>query len=108
MWPAVGVSSVRAAALCYAEFASTVPVAGSPTRSPTPLRASWSPGGRLRLVLESRWAAGVVAKGWSATRAFLGLIGPHRRASPSRCRPVQLRLGALLIIAALTWATHAG
>ena len=32
------------AALCYAEFASTVPVSGRPTRSPTRRSASWSPG----------------------------------------------------------------
>lgn len=45
------------AALCYAEFASTVPVAYPPTRSPTPRSANWSPGSSAGTwCWNSRWA----------------------------------------------------
>jgi len=65
------------AALCYAEFASTVPVAGSA------YTFSYATFGELvawvvgwDLVLEFALAAGVVAKGWSAYLAqFLELVG---------------------------------
>ena len=72
--PSIVISFVLAAiccalaALCYAEFASTVPVSGRPTRSPT------RPSGELvawiigwDLLLELMLGASVVAQGWSRT-----------------------------------------
>src|SRR4030088_3469634 len=95
--PAVALSFVLAAiacglaALCYAEFASTVPVAGSA------YTFSYATFGELvawvvgwDLVLEFALAAGVVAKGWSAYLAqFLGLIGvPLKSASFQLAGPI--------------------
>jgi len=99
------------AALCYAEFASTVPVAGSA------YTFSYATFGELvawvvgwDLVLEFALAAGVVAKGWSAYLAqFLGLIGvPLKSASFQLAGPISFDWGALLIIAALTWVIATG
>jgi len=99
------------AALCYAEFASTVPVAGSA------YTFSYATFGELvawvvgwDLVLEFALAAGVVAKGWSAYLAqFLGLIGvPLKSASFQLAGPISVDWGALLIIALLTWVIAAG
>jgi basic amino acid/polyamine antiporter, APA family len=99
------------AALCYAEFASTVPVAGSA------YTFSYATFGELvawvvgwDLVLEFALAAGVVAKGWSAYLAqFLGLIGvPLKSASFPLAGPISFDWGALLIIAALTWVIATG
>jgi APA family basic amino acid/polyamine antiporter len=99
------------AALCYAEFASTVPVAGSA------YTFSYATFGELvawvvgwDLVLEFALAAGVVAKGWSAYLAqFLGLVGvPLSSASISLAGPFTFDWGALLIIVVLTWVIAVG
>jgi APA family basic amino acid/polyamine antiporter len=99
------------AALCYAEFASTVPVAGSA------YTFSYATFGELvawvvgwDLVLEFALAAGVVAKGWSAYLAqFLELVGvPLKSASVPLGGGFTFDWGALLIIAALTWVIATG
>ncbi|WP_106848784.1 amino acid permease [Blastococcus sp. Marseille-P5729] len=81
--PAVVISFLIAAAccgfaaLCYAEFASTIPVSGSAyTFSYASLGelVAWIIG--WDLLLELRLGAGVVAQGWSAyLQIFLGPIG---------------------------------
>jgi APA family basic amino acid/polyamine antiporter len=92
------------AALCYAEFASTVPVAGSA------YTFSYATFGELvawiigwDLVLEFGFAAAVVAKGWSLYLAqFLGLIGLPVSKASFEIAGITVDWGALLIVAALT------
>ncbi len=103
--PAISVSFVIAAitcglaALCYAEFASTLPVAGSAyTFSYATFGefVAWVIG--WDLILEFAVGAAVVAKGWSSyLGTVFGFAGGH-----TVLGPVTLDWGALLIIAVLT------
>lgn len=102
--PAISVSFVIAAvtcglaALCYAEFASTVPVAGSAyTFSYATFGefTAWIIG--WDLILEFAVAAAVVAKGWSS---YLGTVFGFSGGTVD-LGPVTLDWGALLIIAVL-------
>ncbi|MGE4024600.1 amino acid permease [Mycolicibacterium sp.] len=110
--PAISVSFVIAAiacglaALCYAEFASTVPVAGSAyTFSYATFGefVAWIIG--WDLILEFAVAAAVVAKGWSS---YLGTVFGFG-GGITEVGAVQLDWGALLIIAFVTailaWGT---
>jgi APA family basic amino acid/polyamine antiporter len=110
--PAVSVSFVIAAiacglaALCYAEFASTVPVAGSAyTFSYATFGefVAWIIG--WDLILEFAVAAAVVAKGWSS---YLGTVFGFGGGS-AEIAGLQLDWGALLILALVTvilaWGT---
>lgn len=102
--PAVSLAFVIAAiccslaVMCYAEFASTVPVAGSAyTFSYATFGefVAWIIG--WDLVLEFALASAVIAKGWSL---YLGnLVGG---ATVIDLGPIELDWGALLIVAALT------
>ncbi|MGV0720038.1 amino acid permease [Mycolicibacterium elephantis] len=103
--PAISVSFVIAAitcglaALCYAEFASTVPVAGSAyTFSYATFGefVAWIIG--WDLILEFAVAAAVVAKGWSS---YLGTVFGFGGGNVNLFG-VQLDWGALLIIAFVT------
>ncbi|RDI52857.1 amino acid/polyamine/organocation transporter (APC superfamily) [Nocardia mexicana] len=103
--PSVSLAFVFAAiacgltALCYAEFASTVPVAGSAyTFSYATFGefAAWIIG--WDLVLEFALAASVVAKGWSQ---YLGQI-PGGITPIVHVGPVKFDWGAVLLIAVLT------
>src|SRR4051812_40985383 len=91
------------AALCYAEFASTVPVAGSAyTFSYATLGEfiAWIIG--WDLVLEFAVGSAVVAKGWSEYLAnVLGLLGADI-STEVHLGPVTLDWGALLLIGVLT------
>jgi APA family basic amino acid/polyamine antiporter len=113
--PAVSISFVIAAiacglaAMCYAEFASTVPVAGSAyTFSYATLGEliAWIIG--WDLVLELALGASVVAKGWSL---YLGNLfdqfGGDLTASVA-LGPVTFDWGAVLIVLAITWLLVAG
>lgn len=102
--PAISVSFVIAAitcglaALCYAEFASTVPVAGSAyTFSYATFGefTAWIIG--WDLILEFAVAGAVVAKGWSS---YLGTVFDFSGGTMD-LGPVTLDWGALLIIGAL-------
>ncbi len=108
--PAIVISFVLAgvtcglAALCYAEFASTVPVAGSA------YTFSYATMGELiawiigwDLVLEIALGAAVVARGWSAY--FHDLLGLPSWLAGDDARP---DLAAILIVAALTALAIAG
>ncbi len=104
--PAIALSFVIAAitcglaALCYAEFASTLPVAGSAyTFSYATFGEfiAWIIG--WDLILEFAVAAAVVAKGWSS---YLGDGVQLRRRHNANSAAVQLDWGALLIIAFVT------
>jgi basic amino acid/polyamine antiporter, APA family len=110
--PAISISFVIAAvscglaALCYAEFASTVPVAGSAyTFSYATFGEfiAWIIG--WDLILEFAVAAAVVAKGWSS---YLGTVFGFGGGIADFVA-VQLDWGALLIIAFVTailaWGT---
>jgi APA family basic amino acid/polyamine antiporter len=110
--PAISISFVIAAiacglaALCYAEFASTVPVAGSAyTFSYATFGefVAWIIG--WDLILEFAVAAAVVAKGWSS---YLGTVFGFG-GGVADLGAVQLDWGALLIIAFVTailaWGT---
>lgn len=110
--PAISVSFVIAAiacglaALCYAEFASTVPVAGSAyTFSYATFGefVAWIIG--WDLVLEFAVAGAVVAKGWSS---YLGEVFSFGGAT-AEVFGLQVDWGALLIIAFVTailaWGT---
>lgn len=103
--PAISISFVFAAiacglaALCYAEFASTVPVAGSAyTFSYATFGEfiAWIIG--WDLILEFAVAAAVVAKGWSS---YLGTVFGFAGGS-AEVAGLQLDWGALLIIAFVT------
>ncbi|BBY79664.1 amino acid permease [Mycolicibacterium pulveris] len=103
--PAISVSFVIAAitcglaALCYAEFASTVPVAGSAyTFSYATFGefVAWIIG--WDLILEFAVAAAVVAKGWSS---YLGTVFGFSGGNMNLLG-LQLDWGALLIIAFVT------
>jgi APA family basic amino acid/polyamine antiporter len=103
--PAISVSFVIAAitcglaALCYAEFASTVPVAGSAyTFSYATFGefTAWIIG--WDLILEFAVAGAVVAKGWSS---YLGTVFGFSGGTTD-LGPVTLDWGALLIIGALS------
>ena len=100
--PAISISFIIAAiscglaALCYAEFASTVPVAGSAyTFSYATFGEfiAWIIG--WDLILEFAVAAAVVAKGWSS---YLGTVFGFAGGS-AELFGLQLDWGALLIIA---------
>ena len=110
--PAISISFVIAAiacglaALCYAEFASTVPVAGSAyTFSYATFGefVAWIIG--WDLILEFAVAAAVVAKGWSS---YLGTVFGFGGGTAD-LGGLQLDWGALLIIAFVTvilaWGT---
>ncbi|KUH93804.1 amino acid permease [Mycobacterium sp. IS-3022] len=103
--PAISISFVLAAiacglaALCYAEFASTVPVAGSAyTFSYATFGefVAWIIG--WDLILEFAVAAAVVAKGWSS---YLGAVFEFGGGTAD-FGAVRLDWGALLIIAFVT------
>ncbi|MGV9797965.1 APC family permease [Mycobacterium sp. NPDC003449] len=103
--PAISISFVIAAiacglaALCYAEFASTVPVAGSAyTFSYATFGEfiAWVIG--WDLILEFAVAAAVVAKGWSS---YLGTVLGFDGGTVD-LGPVQLDWGALIIIVFVT------
>ena len=103
--PAISISFIIAAiacglaALCYAEFASTVPVAGSAyTFSYATFGEfiAWIIG--WDLILEFAVAAAVVAKGWSS---YLGTVFGFAGGS-AELFGLQLDWGALLIIAFVT------
>ena len=108
--PSVSLAFVMAAvacglaALCYAEFASTVPVAGSAyTFSYATLGelVAWVIG--WDLVLEFAVGSAVVAKGWSQYLAqFLGYVGIPLSSATASIGPVEFDWGALLIVLALT------
>ncbi|MFE3291169.1 amino acid permease [Rhodococcus sp. NPDC059234] len=88
------------AALCYAEFASTVPVAGSAyTYSYATFGefVAWIIG--WDLVLEFALASAVVAKGWSL---YLGNVFGSSGSTTAHLGPVDFDWGALLIIGAIT------
>ncbi len=110
--PAISISFVIAAvacglaALCYAEFASTVPVAGSAyTFSYATFGEfiAWIIG--WDLILEFAVAAAVVAKGWSS---YLGTVFGFGGGT-TQLGGIELDWGALLIIAFVTtilaWGT---
>ncbi|GAA2339340.1 amino acid permease [Saccharopolyspora halophila] len=90
------------AALCYAEFASTVPVAGSAyTYSYATFGEfiAWIIG--WDLVLEFAVAAAAVAKGWSVyLQQTLGLFGVDLPTS-FQAGPLQLDWGAVLLVTVL-------
>jgi basic amino acid/polyamine antiporter, APA family len=108
--PSVSLAFVMAAvacglaALCYAEFASTVPVAGSA------YTFSYATFGELTawvigwdLVLEFAVGAAAVAKGWSQYLAqFLRLAGLSGVHTTVPLGPLTLDWGALLVVAVLT------
>ncbi|MFI6428874.1 amino acid permease [Rhodococcus oryzae] len=88
------------AALCYAEFASTVPVAGSAyTFSYATFGefVAWIIG--WDLILEFALAASVVAKGWSL---YLGNVIGAEGSTVISMGPVDMDWGSILLIAALT------
>jgi APA family basic amino acid/polyamine antiporter len=113
--PAVAVSFVVAgivcglAAICYAEFASTIPVAGSAyTFSFATLGEfpAWVIG--WDLLLELALAAAVVSVGWSGYFAsMLSSMGIHLPASIAGDDPV-VNVPAVLIVAILTAILIAG
>ncbi|MGV0873054.1 amino acid permease [Mycolicibacterium sp. XJ879] len=109
--PAISISFVIAAAtcglaaLCYAEFASTVPVAGSAyTFSYATFGefVAWIIG--WDLILEFAVAAAVVAKGWSS---YLGTVFGFGGGTVN-VFGLQLDWGALLIIAFVTFILAVG
>ncbi|MFD4266183.1 amino acid permease [Rhodococcus sp. NPDC058523] len=88
------------AALCYAEFASTVPVAGSAyTFSYATFGefVAWIIG--WDLILEFALASAVVAKGWSL---YLGNVIGASGSTTAHLGPIDFDWGALLIIGVLT------
>ncbi|GAA4475957.1 amino acid permease [Rhodococcus olei] len=88
------------AALCYAEFASTVPVAGSAyTFSYATFGefVAWIIG--WDLILEFALASAVVAKGWSL---YLGTVFGAGGSTTIALGPINVDWGALLIVGVLT------
>lgn len=114
--PSVSVSFLIAAvacglaAVCYAEFASTVPVAGSAyTYSYATFGEfiAWIIG--WDLILEFAVAAAAVSKGWSTyLQQVLGLIGLEGAQTKFDLGPLQFDWGALLLVAILTTVLAAG
>ncbi len=114
--PSVSVSFLIAAvacglaAVCYAEFASTVPVAGSAyTYSYATFGEfiAWIIG--WDLILEFAVAAAAVSKGWSTyLQQVLGLIGLSGAQTKFDLGPLQFDWGALLLVAILTTVLAAG
>ncbi|MFR9731017.1 amino acid permease [Saccharopolyspora sp. MS10] len=108
--PSVSLSFVMAAiacglaAVCYAEFASTVPVAGSAyTYSYATFGEfiAWIIG--WDLILEFAVAAAAVSKGWSSyLQQVLQLVGINGVPTKLELGPLQFDWGALLLIAGLT------
>ncbi|MGQ0480281.1 MAG: amino acid permease [Pseudonocardia sp.] len=98
------------AALCYAEFASTVPVAGSAyTFSYATFGevVAWIIG--WDLVLEFAVGSAVVAKGWSQYLAeAVSLTGVDLGTATVALGPATLDWGALLIVAAVTTVLAVG
>jgi APA family basic amino acid/polyamine antiporter len=107
--PAVILSFVLAAvacglsALCYAEFASTVPVAGSAYTYSYAVFGefiAWIIG--WDLILEFAVAAGAVTKGWSSyLQQCLSLLGANL-ATTVQVAGISVDWGSLLLVAALT------
>ncbi|MFD4366476.1 amino acid permease [Rhodococcus sp. NPDC058521] len=88
------------AALCYAEFASTVPVAGSAyTFSYATFGefVAWIIG--WDLILEFALASAVVAKGWSL---YLGNVLGFSGSTTAHLGPLDFDWGALIIVGAIT------
>ncbi|GAA3045042.1 amino acid permease [Pseudonocardia yunnanensis] len=108
--PSVSLAFVMAAvacglaALCYAEFASIVPVAGSAytfSYATFGETVAWIVG--WDLVLEFAVAGAVVSKGWSQYLAqFLAQAGVPMSAATVSLGPFEFDWGALLIVVALT------
>ncbi len=108
--PAVSISFVIAAiacglaAMCYAEFASTVPVAGSAyTFSYATLGEliAWIIG--WDLVLELALGASVVSKGWSLYLGNLFTQFGGSLETTIELGPINFDWGAVLIVAVITW-----
>ncbi|MGS0687182.1 amino acid permease [Nakamurella sp. GG22] len=108
--PAVSISFVIAAiacglaAMCYAEFASTVPVAGSAyTFSYATLGelVAWIIG--WDLVLELALGASVVSKGWSLYLGNLFTQFGGSLETTIELGPIDFDWGAVLIVAVITW-----
>ncbi|KAA0023976.1 amino acid permease [Antrihabitans cavernicola] len=96
----IAAATCALAALCYAEFASTVPVAGSA------YTFSYATFGELvawiigwDLILEFALSVAVVAKGWSL---YLGEVLGSTISPTAHWGPVDFDWGAVLIIAVLT------
>ncbi|MFI6322197.1 amino acid permease [Nonomuraea sp. NPDC050556] len=114
--PAVALSFVVAgvvcalAALCYAEFASTVPVAGSAyTFSFATLGEfpAWVIG--WDLMLEMALAGAVVAVGWSGYfSSLIASMGIHLPASIADAESGFINIPAMVIVALLTAILYAG
>lgn len=98
------------AALCYAEFASTVPVAGSA------YTFSYATFGELMawiigwdLVMEFAVGAAAVAKGWALYLAqLLERLGLGVTSTTAHLGPITIDWGAFLLVAGLTWVLLAG
>ncbi|MFZ2177223.1 MAG: amino acid permease [Rhodococcus sp. (in: high G+C Gram-positive bacteria)] len=110
--PAISLAFVLAAiacglaALCYAEFASTVPVAGSAyTFSYATFGefVAWIIG--WDLILEFALASAVVAKGWSL---YLGNVIGFSGSTTAHLGPVDFDWGALIIVGAITFVLAVG
>ena len=113
--PAVSIAFVIAAiacglaAMCYAEFASTVPVAGSAyTFSYATLGelVAWIIG--WDLVLELALGASVVAKGWSLYLGNLFTQFGGSLETTISLGPLDFDWGAVLIVAVITWVLVLG
>jgi len=113
--PAVSISFVIAAiacglaAMCYAEFASTVPVAGSAyTFSYATLGelVAWIIG--WDLVLELALGASVVAKGWSLYLGNLFTQFGGSLETTISLGPLNFDWGAIIIVAVITWVLVLG
>jgi APA family basic amino acid/polyamine antiporter len=113
--PAVSIAFVIAAiacglaAMCYAEFASTVPVAGSAyTFSYATLGEliAWIIG--WDLVLELALGASVVSKGWSLYLGNLFTQFGGSLETTISLGPLNFDWGAVLIVAVITWVLVLG
>ncbi|WP_028923690.1 amino acid permease [Pseudonocardia acaciae] len=114
--PSVSLAFVMAAigcglaALCYAEFASTVPVAGSAytfSYATFGELVAWTIG--WDLVLEFAVAAVAVAKGWALYLAqFLTLVGVPLSSTTVHLGPIAFDWGSVLLVAVLTWVLVIG
>src|SRR6478672_2454560 len=113
--PAVSIAFVISAvacglaAMCYAEFASTVPVAGSAyTFSYATLGelVAWIIG--WDLVLELALGASVVAKGWSLYLGNLFTQFGGSLETTISLGPLNFDWGAIIIVAVITWVLVLG